>query len=126
MWFVVSGLALAVTGCAYIAPTPEQQRQLVKERAEARWASVLKRDWEAAYGYLTPATRQGMDLQAFTRRGNPRIYRAVSVRGVECGSPDACVVQLDVSYATRIGLVTTPMTESWVRVGWGWYVVLQD
>ena len=120
------GLGVWLHGCGMLQPSPEQQRQTVKERSEARWASVLKRDWEAAYAFLTPATRQGMDVQAFSRRGNLRIYRAAAVRDVECKSAEACTVNLDVTYATRIGMVTTPLSETWVKVGWGWYYVLQD
>jgi len=124
----VSGVAasLVLAGCAAFQPSPEQQRQAVKERVEARWDSVLKRDWAAAYEFLTPATRAGLDLQAYSRRGNPLIYRAAVVRSVECASSDVCRVTLDVTYATRRGLVTTPLAESWVRVGWRWFFVLQD
>ena len=67
---VVSVLAVVLSSCAAIAPrSPESA---VKERAQARWDALVKGDFNAAYGYLSPGSRSvvsASDYATSLRRG---------------------------------------------------------
>ena len=120
------GVVVSLAGCSVLVPSPERRQAAVKERAEARWASILGRDDAATYAFLTPATRDTLSLEGFKRRVNLRIYRSATVKSVECPAEDVCSVVIDLTYASRMGNIPTSLKESWVRVGWSWYFVLQD
>ncbi len=104
-------------------PVAEARRALVAQRASARWEALVKDDLEAAYSYLSPASKELISLEKFkanTRRG---AFREGKVDNVTC-EDDACQVKVMVTYDhPKMKGITTPIVESWiVDGGQAWYV----
>lgn len=103
--------------------TAEARQALVTERANARWAALIRDDLNAAYGYLSPASREVLSLDKFKttmRRGG---FRAAKVETAACDG-DSCKVRLLLTYDHRqMKGITTPIVESWIVDGsQAWYV----
>ena len=124
-------LAAALAGCASLQPqTPEQQAQA---RAEARWAALMKGDFERAWTYADEATRtqtpQGMYKDRF---GSSGAWKDASVYKVTC-QPERCLVRIVLvtqnlvpNFASAIPTLKTSFDEEWVREdGQWWYRGLQ-
>jgi hypothetical protein len=119
---------LGLSGCAGMgglgkdAP-PEVKRNVVQQRAEARWQAILKGDYAAAYGYLSPASRQSVALPAFEARMRGAQLRGAKVDAVDCGD-ESCKVAISITYDHRLMKgITTPAQETWViSDGQAWYV----
>jgi hypothetical protein len=124
-------LLVGLAGCASIpggapapvATTPEARQAVVSVRAQARWDAIIKDDMEAAYAFLSPASRQVMSLDQFKsslRRGS---FRAAKIESVTCEG-DVCTVRLILTYDHRMMKgISTPIGESWVfEGGQAWHV----
>jgi len=123
-------LALAVTvlaGCAGPGgvtkeSTPEEKRAAVTERVNARWAALIKGDMDAAYTFLSPATRQLVSLATYKAQARGSGFRKIEITSVTCET-EACDVKVMLTYDHRMmaGLVT-PLEETWVlENGQYWY-----
>ena len=126
----VLGLAVALAGltvaaCASITvdSAPEVKQKVVAERAQARWQALMKGDLDAAYGFLSPASKKATPFPAYARTIKPGMWRDVKVDKVDCEA-EVCKVQLAVTYdAKMMKGITTPVWESWViEDGSAWYV----
>jgi hypothetical protein len=73
---------------------------------------------------MSPAAREALSLEAF--RGAIRVgfFQKADVVKVEC-QPDVCDVQLQVAYVYRGSSIVTPVRESWIRSGDGWWHVFK-
>jgi hypothetical protein len=126
----VAGIAALATvaGCATVggglAPdaSPEAKRAAVRERSEARWQAILKRDYAAAYEFFSPGSRQLLSLPAFEERTKRVDFRGVKVEAVECDG-EMCKVRISITYDHRlIKGVVTPAGETWIiEQGQAWY-----
>jgi hypothetical protein len=116
---------LAVVGCASISvdSAPEAKQKYVAERAQARWQALIKGDVDAAYAFLSPASKKATPLQTYAGSIKPGMWRNVKVDKVDCEA-ELCKVQLAVTYdAKMMKGITTPIWESWViEDGSAWYV----
>jgi hypothetical protein len=116
----------ASPGGAPVAPaptTPEARQAVVAERANARWAALIKDDVEAAYGYLSPASRKVTSLDKFKSSLRRGAFRAAEIKTVVC-DVEVCKVGLMLTYDHRMMKgITTPLSEAWVfEGGQAWYV----
>jgi hypothetical protein len=103
--------------------TPEARQALVAVRAQARWDAVIKGDMEAAYAYLSPASRQVLSLDKFKSSLRSGSFREAKVETVTCEG-DVCTVRLILTYDHRMMKgISTPLGEAWVfEGGQAWYV----
>jgi hypothetical protein len=103
--------------------SPEARRVMVADRVNARWAALIKGDIDAAYMFLSPASREVVSPAEFKARTRGSGFREVKVDSVEC-EPDVCKVRLFLTYDHRLmSGITTPLSESWViDQGQFWYV----
>jgi hypothetical protein len=111
-------LAIVLCGCAGLAPRPEAT---VKERAQARWDALVKGDFNAAYGYLSPGSRSvtsATDYASGLRRG---FWKSAVVDKVECGSALSCDVSATIEYEYMGMRTKTPLRENWIRDGSEWW-----
>ena len=112
-------LAVVLVSCAGVAPRSDDA--VVKQRAQARWDALVKGDFNAAYGYLSPGSRSVLpatDYAATLRRG---FWKSAVVEKVECGSAQSCEVSAAIEYE-HMGMRTkTPLRESWIRDGSEWW-----
>jgi len=120
---LLGGLALA--GCAGLtkeSPTEDKVTAVV-ERANARWQAIVKRDFDAAYAYLSPSSRAVTPLPSFKKSASRAAFRAAQIDRVSCES-EVCKVKVTVTYDHRIMKgIATPLEETWViDQGQVWYV----
>lgn len=112
-------LTVLLVSCAGVAPRGHDA--IVKQRAQARWDALVKGDFNAAYGYMSPGSRSVMsatDYASTLRRG---FWKSAMVEKVECGSAQSCDVSATIEYE-HLGLRTkTPLRESWIRDGSEWW-----
>ncbi len=129
---VVSLIAAAlVAGCAtgggnLAKDSPAAMKEaVVAERAKGRWQSLIKRDYEGAYTYFSPSSREATSLANFQTRIAAIEYRAVSIDKVECVA-EVCKVYLTLTYdypPAKVTGVVTPLDESWIiDQGQAWFV----
>lgn len=95
------------------------------KRAGERWQALIRGDYEAAYAYFTPASREVIRAADFAERMAKFPYRAVKVDKVECDG-EVCTVNLTLTYdfpAMKMTNVSTPVQESWlIERGKAWFV----
>lgn len=109
---------------------PEVKAATVRERANARWAELIKGDKDAAYAYLSPGVRKMMSPEQYSVRVRTGGFRAVQIDKVDCAT-ETCTVTLRLTYdylaprgATSAKGITTTMQETWVvEEGQAWFVM---
>jgi hypothetical protein len=128
---MLAAVVLGVAGCASLPgggslskDTPaEAKAAAVTRRALDRWDLLIKGDTKAAYGYLSPASREVTSLERFQAKTNTGSFRAVKLDGVSCEA-ETCRVRLflTIDHRQMTGL-TVPLEETWVIAdGQAWYV----
>lgn len=123
-WSAVLG-AMGLAACAGVTKESpaEDKVTAVTERANARWQAMLKRDFDAAYAYLSPSSRAVTPLPTFKARASRTAFREAKIDGVSCES-EVCKVKLTVTYNHRaMKGIATPLEETWIiDQGQVWYV----
>ena len=124
-WLAAVLAGLALVGCASLSADSAQEakQKVVGERAEARWQALMKGDLDAAYAFLSPASKKATPLMEYARTIKPGMWRQVKVDKVDCEA-EICKAQLSVTYDSRMMKgITTPVWETWViEQGSAWYV----
>jgi hypothetical protein len=127
---VVFGL---LAGCAGVGglsgdASPEVKRDVVAQRAKARWDRLIASDLAGAYEYMSPASRATTPLDLYKAKHKVGLYRSVKVDDVHCEA-DTCTVDLSLTYDYKgKGMkepmeITTPLTEKWIiSQGQAWFV----
>ena len=125
----VAAAALGVTACA-TGPaavssdaSPDAKVAAVTKRAQARWDALLKGDVQAAYAFLSPASRAVTSLERYQSRTNPTNYRSVKLEKASCEA-ETCRLRFWLTFDHRVMKgVETPIEETWViENGQPWYV----
>lgn len=98
--------------------------ELVKARAQERWSALIAGDVPKVYGYMSPAAREAMSLEAFRNSIRLGFFQKADVVKVDC-QPDVCDVQLQVTYVYRGSSIVTPVREAWIRSDGGWWHVFK-
>ena len=123
---IAAGIALA--GCATTGGISkdaalEVKRAAVTERVNAYWAVMIKGDREAAYAFLSPASKELVSLASF-KSGVRQGFTEAKVESVTCDG-ELCQVRLMLKYQPRqmSGPLITPVDESWVlENGQFWHI----
>jgi hypothetical protein len=111
-------LAVVMGGCAVTPSTPEEA---VKQRAQARWDAMVKGDFNAAYGYLSPGSRSVITASDFASSLRAGFWKSAMVDKVECGSAQSCEVSATIEYEYLGRRTKTPLRETWIREGSEWW-----
>jgi hypothetical protein len=121
---MVAGCASMGGGLAKDAPAATKEA-VVAARANARWQALIKRDYDGAYTYFSPSSRETTSLSKFQTRIAAMEYRSVNIDKVECVA-EVCNVKLTLTYDYPPGKtkgVVTPLDESWIiDQGQAWFV----
>lgn len=94
-----------VSGCATTqVKSPGDPMAALEQRVAERWQLVIGRDLVKAYEYLTPGYRSTVSVSDYVAREarTPLQFQKADQAGVECASPDSCLVEVDVSYSARL------------------------
>lgn len=116
-------LLLVLGGCA-----DQSSPDNVDQRAVERWNYLITHQAEKAYDYLTPGFRatQTREDYASAMNNRPVQWKEVKFNRKKCDA-DRCEVYVDVGFAMKMpgaGKMvssTSTQSETWVRVGDGWY-----
>lgn len=116
----------ALAGCAALAPqTPEQT---VTERANARWAALIKGDYKQAYQYMTPGYRAVRTAEDFRMRvGNAVHWQSAKVESVRCADATNCIARIRIDakpmVASHFGdTITVYADEPWIQQDRRWWM----
>lgn len=139
-------LAYGLGGCAVTAePGPESrpephdeeswyasQRPILQQRAEARWAALMRGDMEKAYEFTSPDYRAVATLQQFRGKyGRTLEWRVARAIDVIYDSPTVATVPVEVAYQTYLRGMPgnafenkSVISEKWIyRDSQWWYTV---
>ena len=120
------GAALWLAGCAALQPkTPEQ---IVTQRAEERWAALIKRDFPKAWQYTQPGFRAVVPAERYRSRfGEALEYKSALVHSAECEA-ERCKVRVRVTsdnmvpnFRARMPQITSYVDELWLRDEGQWW-----
>lgn len=125
---VVFGL-LALAGCAApgaVSPAGDSPEAQASARAEARWKAMIAKDFETAYGFLSPGSRVTLTADGFKGRIKPLDWRLAKVKSASC-EKDACRLQISLTLVDKRlgGEVTTVFEENWLKDSGQWWLVYQ-
>lgn len=121
------GVAWMLASCASGPASPEA---IVRDRAQARLDAIIAGQWEKAYGYLSPASRAVVSLEAW-RSGLPRatVWRRAQVHAVACEVLDRCKTTVVIHHQPlvmggRMGTIDSAVDEIWVLDEGRWWLLL--
>lgn len=117
-WLLAAMVGL-LAACAAIGTQSPQD--VVRERAQARWDALVKGDFQAAYAYLSPGSREVLSEANYVAGLGRSFWKSAKVDKVECISDAACNVDATIEYEFQGRLIRTPLRESWVREGSQWW-----
>jgi hypothetical protein len=116
-------VAMALLGGCAAGSLGKEPKDIVAERAQQRWDLLVKNDFAAAYGYISPAGREVVKQDAYVGSLKRGFWNGAKVDAVKCETADACEVDVWIEY-THLGIkMRTPVHEKWVRQGSNWWFV---
>jgi hypothetical protein len=124
-------LAVIFNGCSNRLFDSRTDQQIVEDRATQRWQLLIRRDFPAAYQYLSPGSRETTPENVYVGRfGNATQWldaKQVSSNCVE----DLCQITMAVKYRIHHkyfpkGIENTrEFKEKWVRSDGQWWYLLE-
>jgi hypothetical protein len=105
---VAVAVAAVLAGCASPGglskdSSATDKESAVAERAKARWQALIKRNYQEAYGFFSPASKDNdQNHWPCTGEDSGIDYRSVSIDKVECVA-EVCTVKLTLTYDYTAG-----------------------
>lgn len=105
--------------------TPQQAQ--VRDRAAARWQTLLAGDLAKAYTFTTPAFKKNTTETAYVAGLGKAQWHGAEVIYVTCATPESCVarVRVDLKVAlprTTMNKITTHVDENWLLDEGQWWL----
>lgn len=133
---VLAAAVLLLSACAGMpgrgGETPEAE---VAERVKARYAALVAKKYETAYGFFTPSFRQSWTYREYMLMRPPVVtYSSAERISVKCATQEACEVGVNVTYTPSADVRGVPKglevsrfnEEKWIRVDGQWWFYLPD
>jgi len=123
-------MALFVAACA----SSPQRPQLIGERAQARWDSLLAGNVEEAYQYLSPGYRSSVSLEQYQRKLRTQKVLWTGAEYIDSDCLDSvCKVQISLNFSL-VGVLPgvrryngkQEIDESWVNSEGKWWLVPEN
>ena len=128
--FLMAGLvvpaALLTGGCASSGSAARPAKEIVGERAQARWDALLRRDWSTAYGYLASGYRGIVPAERYGNQfTGPMQWQGAKVHGVDC-EETRCIATVEISFRLLLPghmdrVSSTFVEETWLLEEGQWY-----
>ncbi len=98
----------------------------MRDRAEARWAALLKGDVDKAYQFLSPTARETMSVVAYRGKVNPKAWRGATVDSVVC-EKETCDAKITIKIEAPNNLqVAVPgVAETWILDQSEWWLIFK-
>jgi len=122
-WAVLATVVVGLlAGCATVG---RSDQDVVAERAQERWNLLVKNDFAAAHGYISPAGRELVTPEAYASSLRKNFWTGAKVGDVVCKQPDACEVDVWIEYRLQGRAMRTPVHEKWIKQRFNWWFVLE-
>ena len=97
--------------------------KIASERALERWRALIDSDLDKAYGYLSPANRETLQVETYKISLNPGLWRDIRVESTNC-MVTVCEITLFLKYDLReIKGLELKKKESWILEDGDWWFV---
>lgn len=121
---------LSLSSCGTMAGTGSQAvdagadpKAVVAARAEGRWKVLTDGNFDAAYGYLSPASRKILSLDLYKGGIKGGLWRGAKTKSVTCAE-DLCKAIVLLKYDLRdIKGLEMDVEESWIKEEGSWWYV---
>lgn len=124
-------VALLSSGCANGLFDSRTEQQIVEDRATERWHKLIKRDFSAAYQYLSPGSREILPENVYTGRfGGATQWLEAKPVSSEC-QDGLCKITMAVKYRIQHkyfpeGIENTrEFKEKWIFSDGQWWYLLE-
>lgn len=129
---VLSVLGLA--GCAGVGAdgksavaasgTASSPEKAASARAEARWAAMIRKDFDGAHAFLSPGSKATSPLALFKSKIRPLDWKSAKALGASCEA-EKCAVKIELTLVDKRigGEVTTVFEEIWLADSGQWWLV---
>lgn len=119
---------------AATAAAAQKSQEVLKQRAQARWARMIERDFAGAYAYETPAYRATVDPKQYASRfGGAVNWVSATVDQVRVDpAGDRAEVEVTLQFQAQAPLGggqidgIQPLLERWVLIQGDWWLVQDD
>ena len=119
----VGMMGCAGSGVGLKQPEQIEPQKIVANLAVARWEALIKGDFNKAYSYLSPGTRDVMSLDSYKAKIGGGFWQKANVDSVSC-EQDQCKVWMAIEYSYRdIKSIETRMDENWLRQDGKWWFI---
>lgn len=98
-------------------------QDIVKERAEQRWAALLKGDFAAAYEYLSAGSKAITEKKNYVVMYKTGFWKSAVLDKVACPNSETCEADFTIEYEFKGRRMKTPLREKWIREGSNWVYV---
>ena len=114
-------------GCANESPSAgakgQSAEQLVTIRAQARWDALRAAQYDKAYAFISPTTRQTLPAEVYRGRISGASWLGAQVVKVVC-EPEICDVSIKLEYYVLPNLKDTQVVEEkWISDSGNWWFV---
>lgn len=132
---ILAAATLLLSACASVpggAGSPEAE---VGERVKARYAALVARDYETAYGFFTPGFRQSWSYREYMSARPPiAVHTRAELVSVKCDTQEVCELGVNVTYIPSSAVRGVPEgaevarlnEEKWIRVNGQWWFYQAD
>ena len=125
----IACLAIGALGaCATAGESPANREQRVAQRADQYWQAVVKNDYKAIYGLMTPGYRERFSYEQHIIKNSKPIARFLSAKvdKVACATADACTATIQVTMDKIQGVRwqgtdSTSFDDKWILVDGDWW-----
>lgn len=121
-WVLIAA-CMTVAGCAGLGTKSPQS--LVQERAQERWDDLVKSDFQAAYAFLSPGSKQVISEKAYADSLVKGFWKSAQVQGVQCESESACEARVEIEYELHGRRMKTPLHEKWIKEDSKWWYLFR-
>ena len=96
----------------------------VSARAEARWAAMVRKDFDDAYAFLSPGSKVSTPLALFKAKIKPLDWKSAKALNASCEA-EKCAVKIELTlFDKRLGgEVSTVFEEIWLLDSGQWWLV---
>lgn len=119
----VGVLSLSACGTMEGGHKAADPTEIVAARVEARWKALIDGKVDAAYEFLSPASRASLPLAVYKGRTKPGMWREAKAKSVTCDA-DLCKANVWLKYDIHnITGLELNFEESWIKEDGGWWYV---
>ncbi len=132
---ILVAATLLLSACAGVLGGIGSPEVEVGERAKARYAALVARDYETVYRFFTPGFRQSWGYREYMSARPPiAVHTSAELVSVKCDTQEVCELGVNVTYIPSTDVRGVPKgaevsrlnEEKWIRVNGEWWFYQTD